>query len=377
MMRFVSYALGAPLAFLLACSAVNAPDDPQPANSDGTGGATPEGCPSGFELCAGACVDTTNNPAHCGACDSACAESEVCGSGQCLSACTGGTVDCDGACVDLQSDTANCGTCGNVCDAANANNTCDSGACNFACVSGFDDCDGDRANGCEQDIDNDPAHCGECGTVCLALANAGAACAGGACTLGPCNAGFDDCDGAPATGCETQIATDDLNCTACNMACGGGQLCANGCKDGVRFSADQTGGVPTTPAICDDWNAFRASLTAGSYDLVRMRGTFDQEGVTCNDAAAATQICQALNTETNVTVSCGGRSWNVFVGCGEDHNTNPSVELNVDNTGCQCQSPGYTIRACYHPDQFQEWGGVNSDTCSTITQNYEVTCIET
>lgn len=50
---------------------------------------------------------------------------------------------------------------------SHATATCIKGACDFACDSGRTNCDGDFAtNGCEVDLETDPAHCGACSNAC-------------------------------------------------------------------------------------------------------------------------------------------------------------------------------------------------------------------
>jgi hypothetical protein len=59
------------------------------------------------------CVDTTSNPANCGACGHACSSGQSCQSGTCT--CGAETNDCNGTCVDVLVDPANCGGCGKAC----------------------------------------------------------------------------------------------------------------------------------------------------------------------------------------------------------------------------------------------------------------------
>jgi len=48
-----------------------------------------------------------------------------------------------------------------------------------------------------------------------------------ACGVGTCNAGFGDCDGLAANGCEADVTSDDDNCGACGSSCSSG-ACTNG-----------------------------------------------------------------------------------------------------------------------------------------------------
>jgi hypothetical protein len=293
-------------------------------------------CPGGQTACNGRCIDLATDRANCGACGNVCATGQVCAMGRCDRgvrpharhlrvglatrgvdggaarycantrstattaacglACPPGSICvgrrlhdllrradrtvCGSRCVDLQSDNANCGTCGTACAAGQV---CSAGRlrrhlraaapnCDGDCVStraidprplrrlrqrlprsaqrerprpasaaparsgvcdaGFADCDGNAANGCETDTPRRRANCGGCGRAC-AFANAAATCAAGVCALGACNAGFADCDGNPANGCEVNLNTDNANCGACSprcpaAACAAGQVCSAG-----------------------------------------------------------------------------------------------------------------------------------------------------
>jgi hypothetical protein len=202
-------------------------------------------CAAGFGNCDavamnGCETDTTASLAHCGACGRSCAfprATATCTAGVCaIGACAAGAGNCDGAAVngcevDLNTAVANCGRCGGQCPArANATATCAAGACGFTCSTGFADCDGNAANGCETNTLTTVTACGRCGGAC-SVPNATAACRAGACAVGACNAGFADCDGNAANGCEVDTRTSLASCGACGRACApanGAGACAAG-----------------------------------------------------------------------------------------------------------------------------------------------------
>src|SRR5262249_8740594 len=104
-----------------------------------------------------------------------------------------------------------------VCDLTNATETCSRGMCEIAsCIVGYGDCDGTTSNGCETSL-RTLTDCGACGTSC-AFDHAAASCGSGTCTLGACAAGYGNCDGNPANGCETPL-NSLTNCAACGMSC--------------------------------------------------------------------------------------------------------------------------------------------------------------
>jgi hypothetical protein len=146
--------------------------------------------------------------------------------------CNAGFGDCDrepanGCETNTSASPANCGACGAACNGTNGTATCASGACGITCGAGFGDCDGLLTNGCETNTNATVAHCGACGAAC-ALANATSTCAGGACAVLRCAAGYGNCDGLAANGCETNLQTSSLHCSACGAACAAGFLCGAG-----------------------------------------------------------------------------------------------------------------------------------------------------
>jgi hypothetical protein len=194
-------------------------------------------CVPGFADCDGlvanGCETATTTGSNCGMCGVTCRAGEVCSIDRCGSSCSAGTTLCGGACFNLSADPSNCGTCGRICPTlASARATCAGGACAFTCNAGYGDCDGDAANGCETNLSVRADHCGACGRLCPAPANAGGTCADGTCGLGACRAGFGDCDRDAANGCETSLSTTVTSCGACGTTCAAAPNAAAACVGG-------------------------------------------------------------------------------------------------------------------------------------------------
>jgi hypothetical protein len=127
--------------------------------------------PQGLTACAGFCVDTATDAAHCGACGAACAAGESCVGGICQAAaapqaatCPAGETDCGGVCVNTQTDFGNCGGCGAACAAGNE---CVAGVCQApvapaTCPAGQIEC----TPGVCTDPLTDLVNCGSCANVC-------------------------------------------------------------------------------------------------------------------------------------------------------------------------------------------------------------------
>ncbi len=119
-------------------------------------------------------------------------------------ACPPPTVLCDIGCVDIEADPDHCGACDVPCvPLAGSIPFCASYLCVRAvCRPGFGSCDGDRANGCEVDVDTSIAHCGRCDHACEGAPHASPACRLGGCAL-ECEPGWTDCD-TSVPGCECE-----------------------------------------------------------------------------------------------------------------------------------------------------------------------------
>jgi streptogramin lyase len=213
-------------------------------------------CKAGEVACGGACVDTSSDPTHCGACGTTCAPGQACEKGACTLACAKPTTKCGDACVDTASDRASCGACGKACKAGEV---CSKGACALSCQAGLTDCAGSCV-----DVKSDRAHCGACDKAC----KAGEVCSKGACALS-CQDGLVECGGV----C-TDTKADRASCGACGAACKDGEVCSAGtcaascapplvdcggaCVD-VRYDPDHCGGCDTTCAAVP--NAGRACVS--------------------------------------------------------------------------------------------------------------------
>ncbi|MGE0789820.1 MAG: hypothetical protein AB7S26_29375, partial [Sandaracinaceae bacterium] len=207
--------------------------------------------------CGSSCIDTSNDPGHCGGCMMPCpsrAHADLtCVSSTCGFNCQAGYDDCDavagnGCEANLDSNVMHCGMCGRACAGMGASWVCASGDCEVGgCDPLFGDCDMVDANGCERAL-TDVANCGLCGRTCGGM-NATWSCPAGVCNVATCAAGYDDCDGVDANGCESVLATDDLNCGACGNACMGDETCVAGsCTRWLDVDVSQTLGCAVNAA---------------------------------------------------------------------------------------------------------------------------------
>ena len=203
---------------------------------------------------AGACVGS--DPVVCAALDQ-CHTAGTCdpSNGVCSTPNAANGTSCSDGSGCTQSDTCQNGTC-----TSGAAVTCQNGTCNSAggsytcgCSAGFADCDGSVANGCEVATTADAANCGGCGVVCGGAPNASGACRASACVLA-CAGGYGDCDGNAANGCETSVTSSDANCGTCGHACGSGYFCQAGiCENAACAPPPSAIGTCSGVAFTETW----------------------------------------------------------------------------------------------------------------------------
>jgi hypothetical protein len=257
-------------------------------------------CNAGFTECNGACVDTSASAQHCGACDTPCKAGEVCQGGKCESNC-GTLTDCGGACVNTTTSLAHCGNCSNACVAnGNGTPTCAAGKCGISCNAGFDDCDGQLANGCETNLKTDPAHCGTCKIVCEKPGGLQgiATCKAGACEKS-CGGGNTLCNDQCVN---TQV--DLMNCGTCGNACKNGEVCNSGtcqltCTAPAKLCNGECVDSSSDPNACGSTCMTCAVPSNGTPKCVN--GVC---GITCNLGFAECIAGQCLDTQSSST-NCG------------------------------------------------------------------------
>jgi len=260
---------------------------------------------SGIECQAPACDDRVRNGKEtavdcgggCPPCmvDQPCEIGDDCSSGQCNAGtcgtdCADGLANCDeendNACeVNTRTDVANCGACDHACDLPHAAAECSAGECHIqadGCDAGYQDCNGDPADGCEVNLKTSKLNCGACDNVCPDL-NGNPSCVAGQCQIS-CAEGFADCDDLRANGCEINLKTSVKNCNECDEECTADAGNSAYCKSG-------TCGQTTCPAGSGDCNGLPgdACETSLTNDV--------------NNCGACGNKCEAVNAKVACVAS--------------------------------------------------------------------------
>ena len=261
--------------------------------------------------------------------------------------CAAGFADCnnssaDGCETNTRFDALNCGACGTVCPSrSNASGACIAGRCDLVCANGFADCNSNPADGCETNTRTSLSSCGACGNTCASRANASASCTNSACAY-VCAAGFADCNGNPADGCEVDTRNTEANCGACGHACGTGQICANGaCQFTCNPGGD--GGIALTSCVGG----------ATCIDLQTDLANCGSCGHVCNANTAAHATCAAGH--------CGNACNLGFADC--DHLVANGCEREVYSDIANCGACGNVCQPARNASPFCSYGWC-SYTCN-------------
>lgn len=277
-------------------------------------------------------VDVDNCGSGASACGNVCNmpnATAACAGGVCIIAqCNAGFMDCDGnpanGCeVNVQNNTNNCGMCGNTCQTANGTAVCNAGMCGVGtCNAGYADCNGQAADGCEINTANDPNHCGSCPNVCN-LAHAASTCTGGVCTIGACNAGYANCNNVSSDGCEINTTNNPLNCGACNTQCNVFNGTA-GCSSSMCTIASCNAGWGNCNGLSQD---------GCETNLTNSVGNCGSCGNNCAANCTGNVAATTCSSSTCGISACSGANYNVDGTC---------------TNGCECPSKG-TSSTCGSP----------------------------
>ncbi|GAB4217005.1 MAG: hypothetical protein OHK0013_44120 [Sandaracinaceae bacterium] len=293
---------------------------------------------------------------HCGSCGAACMlanATPACEEGRCrVARCNVGFDNCnglstDGCEIDLRTDAAHCGACGMRCELANATSACSAGNCIVtACEPGYDDCDRAPGNGCEVNVLTSPSHCGGCGMACT-LANATSACAAGRCAIASCSAGFLDCDGNPANGCELPVAsleTSTAHCGTCGNACDVGEACIAGVCDPVR---DVAGGEHNGCAVRESGRVYCWGINdAGQLANATLLPTGPQRipGLTASQVSVGSSVAYAIERGTGRLLAWG-RGLDGELAHGVSGNRSTPAPIEEDDAGADFSLPFVQVSA--------------------------------
>ena len=191
--------------------------------------------------------------------------------------CDGRDNDCDGGTdEDFTNDVDNCGGCGKRCTNEHGATICAAGICSPSCATGYASCDGKPETGCESST-RTLGNCGACDEPC-SLPHAGETCATGTCQITSCSSGWCNKDGLPDEGCEFDLDTNP----ACSTTVGIGLVRGDEGADTAQHSGrgETWLKIRVTEAVSSAFSRSDLSATfsltspAGqNYDLVVYCGT--------------------------------------------------------------------------------------------------------
>jgi hypothetical protein len=140
--------------------------------------------------------------------------------------------------------------------------TCSGGSCIPApmCPSCTDDCDGIPATGCETNICTHHNHCSACNSPCSASQYCNNT------TCAACPSGQRDCDLNGANGCETTVNTNPLNCGSCGTTCGSDATCgcvSGSCSGGTIYFSEDFSDNAKSWTLEGEWSIGPTAISGG------------------------------------------------------------------------------------------------------------------
>ncbi|MBX3127788.1 MAG: hypothetical protein KF718_13775 [Polyangiaceae bacterium] len=314
-------------------------------------------------------VDTTSDPNNCGFCTNQCNllnANSACAASKCvITSCAGAYRDCDqepatGCEVNSATDADNCGQCGKKCSSTNGVPGCNNGNCVIVCTPPFANCDNNADNGCEVNLHTTLAHCGACNVPCQLQNVNGAKCVGGACDYDSCQTGWGDCDGNRANGCERNLQNSKNHCGTCNNVCqdprGGTSVCSNGacasscsppqtlCTSTCFNLTSDVSNCGSCGNVCTTTKPNATASCSGGACGFTCNGGFTNCGGDCVNVQNTVAHCGACSngcpTPQNGTPTCSGGQcgFNCNTGFTKCGNLCLNLSNNVDNCG-SCGNP--------------------------------------
>jgi hypothetical protein len=338
-------------------------------NKCGTASCTPKTCAQASASC-GVISDQCAATIDCGTCPTP----QICGGGgianQCgcvPKTCVSASLSC-GTAADGCGGTLDCG----VCAAANGSAQCVNGSCQLTgCDPGFDDCDGNPLNGCESNLQSDPNHCLDCATVCTA-ANGTPVCTNGVCGISSCNPGTGDCDANLTNGCETDTSSSALHCGFCDNAC---------------TYTNATGKCVDGACQLDACNANRGNCDANPDNGCEINTAINIQhcggcGNACSAPANATPACSAgscgftcnlpfADCDGNAANGCEANTSSSVGTCGSCSN-NCAAALPSNTAAATCQSGQSAVATCQAG--FYDENKLYTDGCECASDAVSSSC---
>ncbi len=343
-------------------------------------------------MCGAACVDATSSQQHCGVCDRACLDRDLCVGGVCSAppSCTVGQAD---ACP--QRSYCNAGQCVPGCDALSpceTGSTCNLGTHECVCPSGAMRCGGvcavcpinarstmcNSANQCVATTCNAPSilcngactteSVNACGAACqvCAVENGTASCSAGNCAVASCSSGYLSCAGVCAQCPSAATVTCDGNrcvastCNAAQAFCGGQCIAESPTQCGPRCSSCSVanGLGRCSNGSCSITRCDSGYLSCAGVCAVCPSGA---SRTACNDSACVATACStgyALCQGSCIPDSnnqCGANCANCAIANGQGRcsegscsvaSCNPGYLANATNTQCIPCIPNCAGRSC-------------------------------